>query len=76
MSKNIINILFFIAIISCAFYNGLNDQRAKLLSAVCFGTLALIAVLKNKQDYPKTNVFKYWLTWFIVAFLVNVSMAL
>ena len=71
MSKNIINILFFIAIISCAFYNGLNDQRAKLLSAVCFGTLALIAVLKNKQDYPKTNVFKYWLTWFIVAFLVN-----
>ena len=71
MNKTITNLLFFVAIISCAFYNGLDDPRAKLLSATCFGTLALIAVLKNKQDYPKTKVFKRWLTWFAVAFLVN-----
>lgn len=71
MNKFLTNLLFFVAIISCAYYNGLDDQRAKLLSAVCFGTLALIAVLKNKQNYPMTNVFKYWFTWVAVAFLVN-----
>lgn len=71
MNKYLINLLFFIAIISCAFYNGLDDQKAKLLSATCFGALALIAVLKKKQDYPKTKVFKHWLTWLAMAFLVN-----
>lgn len=71
MSKYLTNLLFFTAIITCALYNGFNDQRAKALSAVCFGILALIAIFKNKQAFPPIKIFKHWFTWFVIAFLVN-----
>lgn len=71
MSKILTNLLFFVAIISCAFYNGLDNLIAKFLSGACFGALALMVIIKNKQEYPKTKVFKYWLTLFAIAFVVN-----
>lgn len=71
MSKYITNLLFFVAIISCAYYNGLNNPIAKILSAVCFGILALMAVFQNKQNSPQTKVFRHWLKWYFVIFFVN-----
>lgn len=71
MNKYFVNLLFFIAIISCAYYNGFDNPRAKTISAICFGILALFAMFKNKQYFPKTKVFKRWFFLFTLTFLVN-----
>jgi hypothetical protein len=71
MNKIFYPCLYAVAMVSTIYYNGLNNNIAKVVSMIILGVLFVCAFYKayTIRRYPK--VFISWLFWIIMALFVN-----
>ena len=69
------SILYAIAMAATIYYNGMNDQRAKMVSLVLFAALFALALVKRRKVNSRPKIFNKWVMWFLLACVVNALLA-